>query len=159
MANVFRRESIAQIVDFGLNGLNDLIEQKQRGDSTNEHKQNDSNKQHKNKHGLKASDMEMDTQVKNLANELKHVRLEIESNKARVKELQQTITNVKNDKFEHETNLVSELQISQADLSNQLKCAIQSKFELCEKTSNEIDRLRKIIKLGKLDSLHFGNTI
>ena len=93
-------------------------------------------------------ELELDNKIQELSFELRQIKQSIESNRERVKTIQDTISKMKSDKFEHESNMIASLRESQNELRFQIQAAIQSKIQLCTKTAQEINRLRKIIFIG-----------
>ena len=96
----------------------------------------------------KEQEKEMDNKIHQLTRELKETRQLLDSERAKVQEISATISKMKSNKFERETNMIASLQESQNELRWQIKAAIQSKIELCSQTSQELNRLRKIIWIG-----------
>lgn len=87
--------------------------------------------------------------------ELKHAHMQLLAERARVRDLQQEIKNVMENKYKSKSSIVSHLQQSQNRLREQLSLVIQSKMQLCESTAQEIERLRILVSMlvNKLESM------
>jgi FKBP-type peptidyl-prolyl cis-trans isomerase len=77
--------------------------------------------------------------------EIKHMHMQLLAERDRVKELEQELKAMMAQKYENESSIIDQLRSSQDRLREQLQIVVQSKMELCESTSLEMERLRLII--------------
>ena len=94
------------------------------------------------------SDAALEGMIVHLSHELKHVKMEIESERSKMKELTSTINKLGGNRSGPESNLITQLEHSQTTLKQELSHAIQSKLELLLEANKEMERLRNIIKIG-----------
>jgi len=77
--------------------------------------------------------------------EIKHMHMQLLAERDRVKELEAELKDVMAVKYDNESSIIDQLRSSQDKLREQLQIVVQSKMELCESTSLEMERLRLII--------------
>eukprot|EP00484_Ammonia_sp_Unknown_P011351 CAMPEP_0197078568 /NCGR_PEP_ID=MMETSP1384-20130603/213181_1 /TAXON_ID=29189 /ORGANISM="Ammonia sp." /LENGTH=450 /DNA_ID=CAMNT_0042517435 /DNA_START=356 /DNA_END=1708 /DNA_ORIENTATION=+ len=80
-----------------------------------------------------------------LQTELRHLHMSLLAERARVQELEGQLKQLTEEKYTNHSNIIDQLRSSQDTLREQLQRVIQSKMDLCESTSLEIERLRIII--------------
>eukprot|EP01083_Nonionella_stella_P013751 38675_1 len=80
-----------------------------------------------------------------LQTELRHAHMSLLAERARVQDLESQLKSLMEQKYSNQSNIIDQLRTSQDKLREQLHLVIQSKMDLCESTSLEIERLRIII--------------